>query len=240
MSMDDLAHDAFTAQAFTGQPPTGLPEGFATGGVFALDENQPVTTEIVKRLVAVVIGTDFTTTFFPTGGCLFLSTGEMTLAESADSPRYEENVDNEVMLSLLTDQLGSRLSRFRGQLQDDTYFTIEQRLPVFLDPEEFENGDAFPDSDSFTLMFRFLADHPNLQAPRIGLSRVGNFVISWRAARDKLTTLEFQPDGTIRWLVFAPPAPGKSAKVRASGDSPSNNVMKHIAPYQALGWMKRA
>ena len=88
MSIDDIAHHAFTAQAFTGHPSAGIPEGYAKSGVFALYENQPVTTEIEKCLVEVLVHTDFATTYFLTGGSLFLPIGNMTLAESADSPRY--------------------------------------------------------------------------------------------------------------------------------------------------------
>lgn len=238
--MLDLAHDAFTAQAFTGHLPGGLPEDRAPSAVCALDENRLIDTDSVKRLVQVLVQRDYATTFFPTGGGELLVTGEMTLAGSPESRQYKTLIDNKIILSLLADQFQSTLSRFRGQLQPDMFVAVERRLPVFLDSEEFESGDAFPNLGSFVLLLRFLVEHPEFQVPRVSLSRRGYFVISWRAAREELVTLQFQSDGIIRWLVFAPPLPGKIVKERASGDSSSKSVLRHIASFGALKWMKRA
>ena len=238
--MLDLGHDAFTAPAFTEHMPGSLPVDRAPSAVCALDENQLIDTDSVKRLVQVSVQLDYATTFFPTGGSELLVTGEMTLAGSAEPPQYQTLIDNKMILSLLADRFQSTLSRFRGQLQPETFVAVERRLPVFLDSEEFESGEAFPNVGSFMLLLRFLVEHPEFQVPRVSLSRRGYFVISWRAARDKLVTLEIQSDGMIRWLVFAPPLPGKILKERASGDSSSNSVLGHIASFGALEWMKRA
>ena len=240
MNIDTLAREAFIARTLTGYEPTGTPPDHVMDAGCARDENRNLEDE-PTGFFFVVFGDDFTTiTTAPMAG-IDRAGGIRTLGESnVFSPGSGAVERTRSAVLLARHQLLRALTAFRTQLPRDTYETIRRRVQMIVDPEEWEESDKLPDADSFDLMLRFLTSNRRLQAPRVFLSPRGLFTASWRAARDQLTTLEFCPDGTIRWLVFSPPLPGEQAKQRGTGDCSVKNLLSYIAPFNVLDWMRRA
>ena len=131
------------------------------------------------------------------------------------------------------------LSTYEHKLEAEVHKRLGDLLPILLDKDEYEEGDKVPDASSFHGTLDFLADHPELDVPRLNLSRRGYFRLSWRKVENKLTTLEFRPDGMIDWLVFAPPARGSRLPQRAAGESAVSEIMNILRAQKALEWMQR-
>ena len=240
MNIDTLAREAFMARALTGYEPTGTPPDHVMDAGCAQEENRSSEDEPTEFFF-VVFDDDFTTIATAPMAGIDSAGGRRTLGESdvlSPGGGAAERTRSAVLLA--GRQLLRALTAFRTQLPRDTYETIRQRVRIIVDPEEWEESDKLPDANSFDLMLRFLTSHGQLQAPRVFLSPRGLFTASWRAARDQLTTLEFCPDGTIRWLVFAPPLPGEQTKQRGTGDCSVKKLLSYIAPYNALDWVRRA
>lgn len=240
MNSDNLARDAVMAEAITGRL-ANLMEDYATDVGFALDENQISIAEGTSSWAGGFFEEgDFTATVVVTVEAQSIIPAAITAPVALHLLQYRRSDDDEEMLSLLAGQLRLILWAFHARLPRDTYAVVERRIALYLDPEEWDSRDVLPNLESFKLMLHFLADQPDFQAPRVSLSRRGYFGILWRAARDKLVTLEFDPDGMIHWLIFAPPEPAKNKKQSAAGEGSSRKVMAQIALYEALEWMKRA
>ena len=242
MNIDNLAQDAFMAQALTGYEPTATPPEHRMDAGCAQDENRHPVGEPVMFRIVFSGEVDFTTAVITPIGHFDPGSRLLTLA-TPDSPASSTSSEETIAVELhwVRRQLTEALRAFQPQLDPDTYAVILRRLGTILDPEEWEPRDPFPDAGSFDQMLCFLARHRDIRAPRIFLSPRRYFVTSWRAARDQLTTLEFNPEGTVRWLVFAPPTSGQGTKQRTAGDETSvTKVLSLIAPHGARLWMKRA
>ena len=131
------------------------------------------------------------------------------------------------------------LSAYEHKLEEEVHKRLGDLLPILLDKDEYEEGDMVPDTRSFRGTLDFLADHPELDVPRLNLSRRGYFRLSWRKAENKLTTLAFRPDSMIDWLVFAPPARGSRLPQRAAGESAVSEIMNILRAQKALEWMEQ-
>ncbi len=131
------------------------------------------------------------------------------------------------------------LSTYEHKLEAEVHKRLGDLLPILLNKDEYEEGDKVPDASSFHGTLDFLADHPELDVPRLNLSRRGYFRLSWRKAEDKLTTLAFRPDSMIDWLVFAPPVRGVELPQRAAGESAVSEIMNILRAQNALEWMQR-
>ena len=148
-------------------------------------------------------------------------------------------VDQTTALQYHEFELRALLARARDKLITDVDDRIDRRLSVLLDPDDWEEGDAFPDFNSFERLLRFLADHFELRPPSVFLSRRGYFDASWRTSRDKLASMEFHPNGTVSWMVFAPSPINTDNMEEAAGDTQVELVLRRIEDYGALEWMRR-
>ena len=131
------------------------------------------------------------------------------------------------------------LAGARPHLVADLYERIERRLAVVLDADDWEEGDELPDLRSFGRLLQFLGEHPDLRPPSIFLSRRGYFDASWRAAPDKLASIEFHPDGRVSWLVFAPSPTKQEQTEEASGETRVELVLRRVEDYGVNEWMGR-
>lgn len=240
MSIDSLAHEAHLAQAFIGQGPLPFAKDDIGGPVIcAQTENQTFSIYSVKPpylLWERIVGYgDFTATgqADPISGFSVTTT-----QESVEGPRrVYTNPDG---LRCFASALRIIVDLMTPRTKSDVCERIKTRLETLLDPDEWQRGEAMPDLKSFYMMLAFLAQHPEFLPPRVAISRRGNFDISWRAGRDKLVSLEFEPNGMVDWLVFAPPRRGGWETERAAGETPAEQILDRISVFGVDEWMSRA
>lgn len=132
------------------------------------------------------------------------------------------------------------LVAYESRLKPDVFSKFGGRLEVLLHPDNWQISDTLPDVVSFVLMLRFLGHHPEFQSPRVALTSIGQFEISWRAARDKFVSFRFSPDNQISWLLFSPPEPGDTNLSHFSGESSVGRTLEIVILCGAREWMNRA
>ena len=239
MSIDtDLSKKALSANVFTGRLPLELFEDrFQFPSAFAGVDLQPF--ENIQRFpdLYVTLHGDFFQTHKEWSsdiGVVYFASAEEPTSLLRETDEYFE------LLELWAWLARDLLNKFAPRLQRDVYETLQGRLQILLDPDEWNAGETLPNSQSYHAMLSFLRQHPEFQAPFVALLRTGHFEVSWRAASDELTVLEFRSDGMVDWLVFAPAGPGTRQKERAAGTSPFDVVLDRIRGYGTLNWMNRA
>ena len=153
------------------------------------------------------------------------------LTTTPDSPRRRtRSVDQEYMLYLMA---------AGAHLPPAIYASFRDRLRTILDADELKNEGITPRQESFFDLIEFFSKQKSLRAPTLGITRRGNFVASWRAARDKLVTSQFLGEKRINWLIFAPGTDDSSMMETAAGETSFQNIMRRVRSFKADQWMKR-
>ena len=155
--------------------------------------------------------------------------------------RFHLHSDDECgpILRLAVEELSSILDAFRDRIPQQTAKLIRNRIEVLLDSAEWEMEDELPNPESFRRMLSFLASNKNLRSPSIFLNRYGLFTASWRPESRKLTSIVFQSDDMVNWLVFSPREDDDQDIVENAGRAPLETVLREIKKTGATRWMRR-
>jgi len=147
-----------------------------------------------------------------------------------DNRTTEENLfDNRADLKILTSHYAVE------HISAETRKQLFNQIDWLLDPEGWEEGDRFANSESFKVLVKFMLNSHPRQAPSLGLTDDGNLVASWRFGDNRLV-LECLPDSHIKWFVSCV---FDSAPERASGEVPSlKRLLDVLLPYKKAGWFK--
>lgn len=132
----------------------------------------------------------------------------------------------------------SILQDSESDLSVKVYWSIYNRLSVILDPDDLADENITPRKASFVDLIDFFVAHKLLMQPRLGITRKGNFIASWRRAKNMLVSLEFIGKGRIDWLIFAPNAAEPNFIETAAGEANFTTIMQRIRSFRAEGWMK--
>lgn len=131
------------------------------------------------------------------------------------------------------------LALHKARLRKDVYEVIRDRIPVLLDPDDWETSDAWPNMASFNRMLDFLARHREYRAPSLFLNRLGYFDASWRPGKDALVSIIFRPDGYANWLVFVPSEDKADIAEEAAGRIAAESLTQRLKDFNALKIVRR-
>ena len=227
----ELSERARAAGAFTGRELFELlDEGVHTES--ALTEHA-VPHDTPPRLFRVLLGAVTAHDSTPQGKLKETPSGSERGITTAGTPESRPLEDLYSWTSSAQALISANATRIRGEV----FARLIDRLNDLLDPDEWELGEPMPSLSSFGAMLRFLVENAELVTPMIGLLRSGHFELSWLAAPDKLTVLEFRDDGAVDWLVFAPAGPGQATKERGVGTCAFELIWKRLRDYGVTEWM---
>ena len=135
--------------------------------------------------------------------------------------------------------LRAELAAHKVRLRYDVYEVIQDRIPVLLDPDDWETSDTWPNMTSFNRMLGYLGAHPEYRAPSVFLTRLGYFDASWRPAKDALVSIIFRPDGHANWLVFVPSEDKTDMAEEAAGRIAAELLTQRLKDFNALKFVRR-
>lgn len=162
------------------------------------------------------------------------STGHMSSYEEAnqqsrlENPSLEEILfDNRAALKIITSRYA--VSHIDPDIRKHLFFQIDWLLKS----EEWEDGDNFPNAESFKTLIKFILNSSPLESPSLGLSDSGNLLASWIRGENKLI-LECMAKDHFKYLA-ASVADGK--KKRSAGDAESlRDLLDLLSPFKTAGW----
>ena len=227
----ELSQKARAASAFTGREPRELmDEGVPLVSAWAEHETR---LEAPLHLFRIQMGADAEDDQARLGELNETPSGSERGITTAGTPEGRL-LDNLISwMSVARTLVIKTAPRLRG----DVFIRLLDRFHDLLDPDEWEPGEPMPNLSSLNMMLHFLADNTGLATPMVGLLRSGHFELSWLAAPDKLTVLEFRDDGAVDWLVFAPARPGQATKERAEGTCAFELIWERLRGYGVMEWM---
>jgi len=137
----------------------------------------------------------------------------------------------------LEESLYAVLRRHHNHLASGVPDKIERRIKVLLDKLEFDDAEK-PDLDSFEALVEFLSNNPRLKMPSIFLDDAGKFDASWRPARDRLVSINFQNLNAIMWLLFVPWEEDEEGTSEASGRCSPDDFLEQTKGFGVKDWME--
>jgi hypothetical protein len=82
----------------------------------------------------------------------------------------------------------------------------------------------------------FLKAHPMLRCPAVSATPDRNIYASWKSASDRIFSIHFFPDGSVRFVIFRPNEKHAGEVIRISGTATLDVVMSIAAPHGVLSW----
>lgn len=112
-----------------------------------------------------------------------------------------------------------------------------RQIDALLDIEDWEEGNALPDADSFATLLTLMMTLRRWRRPGLGLTHAGHFVATWsRSATDRLI-VECLPDGRLRWTATVPSA-GSRISAAADRAIAPNALLATLAPFDPEHWLR--
>jgi hypothetical protein len=134
--------------------------------------------------------------------------------------------------------LASLINRVRQSLTISHNKRIAERLSYLLEVSwEEQPEQAPPSASSIEDFFEFLSSNPELTYPSIVLTANGNIRIQWKRGGNEHFAIEFQGDGNVRFVIFAPDPIHRYKTIRVVGGATVDSVMPVSAPYDVLRWV---
>lgn len=91
--------------------------------------------------------------------------------------------------------------------------------------------------DSLRRFYEFIVANPLLTYPKIALTPDGYMYARWRAAREKLFSAQFLPDGDVRFVIFRPNTKHKNKVTRISGLTTADALIDEIRSHRIADWV---
>jgi hypothetical protein len=78
--------------------------------------------------------------------------------------------------------------------------------------------------------------YPALRYPAVSVTPDRNIYASWKSGSDRVFSIHFLPDGTVRFVIFRPNHKHPGETIRLSGAATVDVVMGIAAPHGILDW----
>jgi hypothetical protein len=144
------------------------------------------------------------------------------------------------------EQLRSLISRLRRFLPTNGRYRkrLARRLEYLLEVAKEEAPDqALPRRDSLRGFVRFmehmLKEVPSLEYPEVALTPTGNVWVEWRTAPSKQFVAEFQPDGSVGYVIFAPDPERADGRSSVSGEASLSRSLEALKKLGDIRWFVR-
>lgn len=85
----------------------------------------------------------------------------------------------------------------------------------------------------------FIQEHRNLKLPVISGTSEGNIYASWKAGANRVFSLHFLADNSVRFVVFGPNEKHPNQTIRLSGSATSDVVLDVASRHGVLAWAAR-
>lgn len=109
-----------------------------------------------------------------------------------------------------------------------------RQLDFMLSPDNWEDVDDLPSKESFATAVRLIIYLGNIRRPGLGLTPVGNLILSWTSGGDRLT-VECQPDDVIKWIITHVI---DGMRESAAGISSAKRLPIVLQAYEPSKWLK--
>ena len=124
-----------------------------------------------------------------------------------------------------------------------TSVSISYRTKLAARLRELQEAVQEEDSDGRGITVRslqhfmeFLKAHPMLRCPAVSATPDRNIYASWKSASDRVFSIHFFPDGSVRFVIFRPNEKHADQVIRISGTATLDVVMNIAAPHGVLSW----
>jgi hypothetical protein len=81
-----------------------------------------------------------------------------------------------------------------------------------------------------------LKAHPALRCPAISVTPDGNIYASWKSGPNEIFSINFLPDGKVRFVIFHPNNKHPGEAIRQSGTATVDVIIGVAAPHGVLAW----
>jgi hypothetical protein len=160
---------------------------------------------------------------------------ENSEASEASSFRNEMGTFTQTnLLDYEEDQIQEAIFRIRTSLSVFCRELANRLLALFHDAKEEE---VSMNIDSFRNFFSFFQLTPNLKCPTISLTPENDIYASWKGEQNRLFSVHFLPEGSVRFVVFKPNDRHPEQQIRLSGTATSDILMETVAPYGIRDWI---
>lgn len=140
----------------------------------------------------------------------------------------------------LSDQLGIarfnlkiQTSQIAMHLKSDWRSGFFNQLDFLLDEGNWEKSDKLPNQQSFKTALRLITYLGNIRRPGLGMTALGNIVLSWTTGQDRLT-VECLENDSVKWIVSQYI---NSQRESAAGVTNSRRFPQVITPYDPEKWL---
>lgn len=82
----------------------------------------------------------------------------------------------------------------------------------------------------------FLSDYPTLRCPVVSATPDGNIYASWKSGSDNVFSINFFPDGKVRFVIFRSNNKHPGESIRLSGTATVDVVISIAEPHGVLTW----
>jgi len=148
-----------------------------------------------------------------------------------------ESPFDEIIDRLSDDEKAEEIVKFLNQ----TNITFSKRLASRIQFLFEASKEEYPDEgaispESLKNFVSFLQSAPNLKYPDVVLSPDKNICTQWRTAPNRHFSVEFLPNGDVRFVIFSPDPKHPDKTNRMSGIVSVDFLMQTAQPHGVLSW----
>lgn len=125
--------------------------------------------------------------------------------------------------------------------RDDLIEVVTPRLKELMgDIDEEDDPEQSPiHVNSFKNFIRFLTNNINIVIPSFVVTYEGNIRALWRKSRKQHLAVEFHPDETVTYVIFAPNVDKPEKIMRSSGTISQRNLFRVAVSLGANKWISK-
>lgn len=102
--------------------------------------------------------------------------------------------------------------------------------------QEEESDSRGISAKSLQHFIELLKANPALRCPAISATPERNIYASWKSGSDRIFSINFLPDGKVRFVIFCPNDKHPGQTIRLSGIATVDVIISVAAPHGVLNW----